>query len=131
MNSADLAYKKTSTKPFAELISNIEEEATKRNFRVLHIHDVQATLAEKGLELTPYSIVEVCNGGFAQKVLNAEKEIGMMLPCRIAVYDDNGTNTVLLMKPSLISVLMPGADIGSIPQDVEKILIEVVDEAIK
>jgi uncharacterized protein (DUF302 family) len=123
-----LDYTKTTTKPFAEVVKAVEDEAMKRSFRTLHIHNVQATLAEKGFEIRPYSIVEVCNAGFAYKAISAHSPIGMMLPCRIVVFEEEGVNKVMLMKPSLMTEIMPDAELGSLPQDVEEILKQVVDE---
>lgn len=123
-----LDYTKTTRKPFDKVVKAVEEAAMKRSFRTLHIHNVQATLAEKGFEIPPYSIIEVCNAGFAHKAITAYSPIGMMLPCRIVVMEENGENKVMLMKPSLMSEIMPQADLGSLPMDVEEILIQVVDE---
>ncbi|MFZ1731072.1 MAG: DUF302 domain-containing protein [Bacteroidota bacterium] len=123
-----LDYTKTTTRPFDEVVKALEEIAMKHSFRTLHIHNVQETLAEKGFEIPPYSIVEVCNAGFAYKAISAYSPIGMMLPCRIVVMEENGVNKVMLMKPTLMSDIMPQADLGSLPQDVEDILIKVVDE---
>jgi uncharacterized protein (DUF302 family) len=123
-----LDYTKTTIGPFDEVVKAVEEIAMKHGFRTLHIHNVQATLAEKGFEIPPYSIVEVCNAGFAHKAITAYSPIGMMLPCRIVVFEENGENKVMLMKPSLMSEIMPQAELGSLPQDVEDILIQVVDE---
>jgi len=130
MNFEQTTYLTKSGKPFDALIAALEESAAKRNFRVLHKHNIQATLAEKGFELSPYMVIEVCNSAFAHSILTKEKTVGMMLPCRIAVYEDGGTNSVVMMKPTLMSGMMPGVDLGSIPADVERILIEVVDEAV-
>jgi uncharacterized protein (DUF302 family) len=123
-----LDYTKTSTRPFGELVKSIEDAAMRRNFRTLHIHDVQATLAEKGFEIPPYSIVEVCNAGFAHRAITAYSPVGMMLPCRIVVFEEGGVNKVMLMKPSVMSEIMPDAGLGSLPQDVEDLLTQVVDE---
>ena len=123
-----LDYTKTTGKPFDEVVKAVEEEAMKRSFRTLHIHNVQATLAEKGFEIPPYSIVEVCNAGFAYRAISAYSPIGMMLPCRIVVFEEEGVTKVMLMKPSLMSDIMPDADLGTLPQDVEEILKQVVDE---
>lgn len=123
-----LDYTKTSTRPFDELVKAVEESAMSRSFRTLHIHNVQATLAEKGFEIGPYSIVEVCNAGFAHRAISAFSPIGMMLPCRIVVFEEEGMNKVMLMKPGVMSDIFPEADLGSLPQDVENILKQVVDE---
>lgn len=123
-----LDYTRTTTRPFAEVVKAVEEEAMKRSFRTLHIHDVQATLAEKGFDIPPYSIVEVCNAGFAHKAISAHAPIGMMLPCRIVVFEKDGAVTVMLMKPTIMSDIMPEAALGTLPREVEDILTQVVDE---
>ena len=125
-----LDYTRTSNKDFDALVDAVQAAAMKRNFRTLHVHDVQATLAEKGFALPPYRIVEVCNAGFAHKAITAHSAIGMMLPCRIVVFEQEGVNTVMLMLPSVMSDIMPEADLGTLPDDVEAILKEAVDEAV-
>ncbi|MAT38086.1 MAG: hypothetical protein CL946_00625 [Ectothiorhodospiraceae bacterium] len=129
MNRDELVYRKDTKKEFETLIADIEKEVDAHQFRVLGKHDIQATLAEKGMQIPPYTIVEVCNGKFAHGVLTKEKEIGMMLPCRIAVYTDGDSNAVVMMKPEVMSQLMPAADLGDIPAEVERILIDVIEQA--
>jgi uncharacterized protein (DUF302 family) len=123
-------YTKKTTKPQEEVVRAVEAAAAKRSFRTLHTHHVDRTLAEKGFTIAPYSIVEVCNASFAYQVLTRHPPAGMMLPCRIVVYADGAATTVMLMKPSMIASLMPGEDFGAIPGEVERILMEVVDEAV-
>jgi uncharacterized protein (DUF302 family) len=131
MTEHQLAHTIKSRKPFAELIQAIEAEAQKRNFRTLHVHDVQQTLGEKGFVIEPYSIMEVCNAFYAHEVIQKYKPIGMMLPCRIVVYAEGPENTIILMRPSLMAELVTDAQLGCIPADVEKILVEVIEEAAK
>ena len=131
MTEEQLAYTIKTQKPFTELVDAIQAEAMKRNFRTLHTHNVQQTLSEKGLSIEPYSIIEVCNAFFAYEVIQKYKPIGMMLPCRIVVYAEVAENTIILMRPSLMSELLTDANFGCIPADVEKILKEVIEEAAK
>ena len=129
--TSDLAYRYTTAKPLAEAVASIEKAAADNGFRVLHVHNVQQTLQEKGFDIPGYSIVEVCNAKFAHQVLTKEKQVGMMLPCRIAVYEEQGAVTLLLMKPSIIGEMMPDAGLGTIPMEVENILVKVVQEALR
>ena len=124
-----LDYTRTSTKPADELAEAVQAAAAKRNFRTLHVHDVQATLAEKGFDIPPYRIIEVCNAAFAYKAISAHTPVGMMLPCRIVVFEKDGTSSAMLMRPSIMGDIMPEADLGTLPEEVEAILKEVVDEA--
>ena len=123
-----LEYTRTTTRPQPEVVEAVRAAAAARNFRTLHVHNVQQTLAEKGFAIDEYSIVEVCNAGFANTVIGIHKPVGMMLPCRIVVYADAGATVVTLMKPTLIADMMPGIDFGSVPAEVETVLQAVVDE---
>lgn len=126
----ELSYTKQSTKSFENTLASIERASVNNGFRVLHVHNVQQTLKEKGFDIPSYSIVEVCNAKFAYQVLTTDKSVGMLLPCKIVVYEENGKNIVMLMKPTIIFEMMPNIDLGTIPQEVETILQKVVDDAV-
>ncbi len=59
----------TTQKDFDSAVLAVQEETTKAGFRVLYIHDVQKTLAEKGFEISPMKIIEICNAKSAYAVL--------------------------------------------------------------
>jgi uncharacterized protein (DUF302 family) len=126
----DISYSQTSSKPFDVLVASIEAAAAAHKFTVLQKHNIHKSLAKKGFDLTPYTIIEVCNAKFAHTILSNTKEAGMFLPCRIAVYEDGDVRRVIMMKPSLIRTMMPERDFGAIPEDVEQILINVIKEAV-
>ncbi len=123
-----LEYTRSTARPQSEVVAAINEAAVARGFRVLHTHQVHETLAEKGFDIPSYSIVEVCNARYAHAVLGIHKPVGMFLPCRFAVYTEGDQTVVSLMRPSLISQMMPGQDFGGIPREVEDILVAVVDD---
>jgi uncharacterized protein (DUF302 family) len=126
----ELDYTRRTQAPHANVLAAVEAATAHHGFRVLHVHQVHDTLAEKGFSIDPYSIVEVCNAGFAHRVLGIHKPVGMMLPCRIVVYVENGETVVTLMKPTLIASMMPGHDFAGIPAEVERVLMNVVDAAV-
>lgn len=119
----------TSQRPFEELIAAVQETALQKSFRTLHVHDVQATLKEKGFSIMPYSIIEVCNAAYANEAIQAYAGIGMFLPCRIAVYDSGRERTLTMMNPSMMTSVLPAANFGDLPQKVETLLQEVMKEA--
>ncbi len=67
-----MAFERTVTtnKPFDEAVAAIEKKAVEKGFRVLHTHDVAATLTEKGFPREPLKIIEICNAKYASQVLN-------------------------------------------------------------
>lgn len=123
-------YRLKSEKPFTKVVANLEKNAPENQFRVLVVHDVQATLAEKGFERGPLKIIEVCNAGFAHKALGATPDVALFMPCRITIYTENNETIVNLGRPSLIAELMPSAGLNELAEDVEKRLIEIMKQSV-
>ncbi|KKS86126.1 MAG: hypothetical protein UV59_C0002G0001, partial [Candidatus Gottesmanbacteria bacterium GW2011_GWA1_43_11] len=95
----DFDYTVTTKKSFDEAVTSVEKETKNAGFKVLHIHDVTATLKEKGFEIEPFKIIEVCNAKSAYAVLQADIKIGLCLPCKINVYLKDGKTYISGMRP--------------------------------
>jgi len=79
-------FSKTLDMDFDQAIERVTEELKKEGFGVLTEIDVQATLKKKiNVDFRKYRILGACNPGFAHKALEAEPEIGTMLPCNVIV----------------------------------------------
>ena len=63
--------------------------------------DVTATLKNKiGVDFKPYVILGACNPNLSYRALQAEEELGLLLPCNVIVYDNgDGTCRVSVMDP--------------------------------
>ena len=119
----------TSDKAFDEAVSAIERKAGEKGFRVLHTHDVAATLAEKGFPREPLKIVEICNAKYASQVLAKDVKISLMLPCPISVYVEKGKTHISTLLPSSIVEFYPHAGIEGLAFEVEKIVLEIIEAA--
>lgn len=125
----DFEYTVTSSKPFDQAVSAVEAKAAEKGFRVLHTHDVAATLGEKGFPREPLKIVEICNARYASEVLKKDPKISLMLPCPISVYTERGSTHISTLLPSVISQFYPDAGIEGAAQEVERIVRAIVDES--
>ena len=118
-----------SEKPFEEAVAAIEKRSADKGFRVLHTHDVAATLAEKGFPREPLKIVEICNAKYASEVLNKDVKLSLMLPCPISVYVQGGKTYISTLLPSSIADFFPRAGIEKLASEVERIVLEIIEEA--
>jgi uncharacterized protein (DUF302 family) len=108
------------------------EAAVKRNkFGVLHVHDLQRTLKEKGVDFpNACRILEVCNPQRASQVLTGNMGVNMALPCRISVYREGGTTKFGMIRPTALLALFPGSEkLKSVAEEVERETMHMIDEA--
>jgi len=119
----------TTEKRFEEAVLAIESKSAENGFRVLHTHDVAATLAEKGFPREPLKIIEICNARYASEVLNKDIKISLMLPCPISVYLQGGKTVISTLLPSSIATFFPRAGIDGVAAEVESIVLRIIEQA--
>jgi len=122
-------YTVETRKSFDEAVQAVEQKSAEKGFRVLHTHDVAATLAEKGFPREPLKIVEVCNARYAAEVLKKDVKIALMLPCPISVYTQGGKTFISTMLPTTLADFYPKAGIEGVAAEVEKAVLAIVNEA--
>lgn len=125
----DFDYTITTEKQFDEAVKAVEQGTKNAGFRVLHIHDVTATLKEKGFEIEPFKIVEICNAKSAYTVLQADIKIGLCLPCKINVYQKDGQTYISGMRPVILPQFFPQANLGNLPAEVDNIIRGIIDKS--
>ncbi len=121
-------YTKDTNLLFHEAISKIKEILASEGFGVLTEIDVKATMKAKiGAEYENYTILGACNPNFAHKALQAEKEIGLLLPCNVIVYEDNGTVFVSSILPTVAMAMIKNTDLSLFAKEVENHLKRAID----
>src|SRR3989338_8975610 len=122
-------YTVSTNKSFDEAVVSVEEETKKAGFRVLHIHDVATTLAEKNFKIEPFKIIEICNAKSAYTVLQADIKIGLCLPCKINVYIKDKQTFISGMRPIILSQFFAQADLGERPKEIDQIIQNIINNA--
>ncbi len=92
---------KTVSYSFDEALVRIPEELKKEGFGILTEIDVKETLKKKlDVDFRRYKILGACNPPFAYKTLQAEENIGVMLPCNVIVQEkDDGSVQISVINP--------------------------------
>jgi uncharacterized protein (DUF302 family) len=104
------------------------EALGKEGFGVLTEIDVSATLKKKlGVDTPPYSILGACNPQFAHRAMQAEPQIGALLPCNVVVrVDGAGKTQVEIMDPDAVLQLVGRPEVGEIAREVRSRLERVL-----
>jgi uncharacterized protein (DUF302 family) len=121
------AFGKTVNMSYEKAIEAVTQALAKEGFGVLTEIDVQATLKKKlNLERPPYKILGACNPQFAAKALEAEPQIGALLPCNVVVRVDGGKTIVEFMDPDAVLKLVERPEVGAIAAEVRSRLQRVM-----
>jgi len=121
------AISRTTRRPFEDVVALTREALAAEGFGILCEIDVQATMRAKlGVEREPYLILGACNPPLAHEALTAEPELGVLLPCNVAVYVDGGATHVAAVDPRPLFELVGKAEVEPVADEVRARLERVV-----
>jgi len=116
--------------PFEEAIARTRDALSVEGFGILSEIDVRATLQKKlQVEFRPYTILGACNPSLAHRALTAERDIGVMLPCNVVVYEgaDSGESVIAAVDPEVSLGRVGNAELAPLAKEVKQRLGRVLD----
>ena len=120
----------TTELPFADAVARVREELTREGFGVLTEIDVQATLEQKlGVDREPYLILGACNPPLAHRALEAEPELGALLPCNVIVYQEQGQTRIAAVDAEQMLSIVGNGELASTAAEVRTRLEAVVERS--
>ncbi|UFS99895.1 DUF302 domain-containing protein [Nocardia huaxiensis] len=103
----DTTLSATVRSSFAEAVKRTRTALAQQGFGILTEIDVQATMhAKLGADMEDYLILGACNPPLAHRALEAERRIGLLLPCNVVVRGlEPGTVLVEAADPRMMAGL--------------------------
>ncbi len=113
---------------YESAVAKVTEELKAEGFGVLTEINVKDVLKRKlDVDFRKYVILGACNPPLAHKTLQAEKDIGLLLPCNVIVYeDDDGSVVVAAMDPSAAMRVVENRAVEPIANEVTRRLERVI-----
>lgn len=123
------SYSKTLNATYDEALEKVTNALKAEGFGILTEIDVKATLKTKlDVDVKPYKILGACNPPFAYKALQAEEQIGLMLPCNVIVYiNDNDETIVSAVDPAASMQAVKNEELGEIAETIQGKLKKIIE----
>jgi uncharacterized protein (DUF302 family) len=120
-------FKNSLKMPFDDAIVKVTQALRAEGFGVLSDIDVQATLKAKlDIAYRPYRILGACNPPLAHRAIEADPDIGLLLPCNVVVREEvDQSITVVFMDPEAVFKLVDKAELSDIGREVRALLQKV------
>jgi uncharacterized protein (DUF302 family) len=132
MDATTISYGMTTTVnlPYERAVERTREALGAEGFGVLTEIDVRATFRKKlDADFRPYVILGACNPPMAYRALTAEQNIGLLLPCNVAVYasDEDGRSMAAAVDPEVSLGRVGNDELAPLAADVKARLRRVLD----
>lgn len=120
-------FSKTVDMTYEQAIDKVTAELKKEGFGVLTSIDVKETLKQKiNVDFKKYVILGACNPPIAHRALQAEEELGLLLPCNVIVYENEGKTRVSIFDPMVMTWIMENDNMKPIATEVQEKLQRVL-----
>lgn len=105
--------------PFESALEKVTAALKNEGFGVLSDIDIQKAMKDKlGIEMPAYRILGACNPPLAHRALQAEPEIGLLLPCNVTVREgDDGKVKVGFIDPQTMVQMTPNPEVAKVADD--------------
>ncbi|WP_431947568.1 DUF302 domain-containing protein [Micromonospora marina] len=114
---------------FTPTVERVRAALKDQGFGVLTEIDMRATLHEKlGVELEEYVILGACNPPLAHRAVQADRNIGLLLPCNVVVRADGPDATVVqALDPQVMVQLSDAIELRGVADEATRRLRAALD----
>ena len=115
---------------FEQTVEKVTEELKKEGFGILSTIDFKDTFKKKiEVDFKKYTVLGVCFPKLAHRALQVDEELGLFLPCNVAIYEKDEKIVVSIFDPMLLTTFVEKAEIKLVAEEV-KLKLEKVLNAI-
>ena len=113
-----------------DTVTKLQTAFNAANMRVVRTQAYDKGYAPEGRENTRRMVVDACDFGLINEALKLDPRVGLFLPCRVIVSEQDGEVRVMSVNPKRLSVFFNNAELNEMCERMSKTYIEVIEEAL-
>lgn len=110
-------------------VENVKRAATSNNFVFIREQPLSLGLAPEGQEDPRQHIIYFCNFSMLNSALATDPRVGLFLPCRITVVEQNGRVKMMAVNPKRLSKIFNNAELNTLCDEMTKQYLVIMEEA--
>jgi uncharacterized protein (DUF302 family) len=118
---------------YEDAVPKVTDALKEEGFGVLTEIDVKSTLKRKlGVDFRKYVILGACNPPYAHRTLQADLDVGLLLPCNVIIYEtDDKKAYVSALNPVSALEVIKNQELRKIAEEVSEKLKRVLEKVAK
>ena len=113
-----------------ETIENVKLAITDQNFTLIRTDYLDHGLVEEGKENKKQVVLHFCNFGFLFDALTLDPRVGMFLPCRVTVVENQGKVSVMTINPLRLSELFNNDELDEACKHMFEVYVAILEDAV-
>ncbi len=112
-----------------ETVANVKRAAIGKNFRIIRVQNLEEGLFPEAQQNKKQVVIYFCNFGFINKALSLDPRIGLFMPCRVTVVEENDQVYMMAINPRYLSRVYNNAELDQSCTEMFNIYTEIMEEA--
>ena len=125
--AAHISYE--SPNSLEDTIANVKKAAIGKNFRIIREQYLNEGLVKPDKENKKQKIVYFCNFDFLNRALAIDPRVGLFLPCRLTITEENGNVTVSTINPLYMSSFFNNEELDKLCREMHQVYTDMVEES--
>ena len=110
---------RTINRPFDEVNAEVRAALAAQSFGIVSEIDMQATFKNKiNVDIEPMLILGACNPNYANRALQAEPSIGLLLPCNVVIRKTDAGVVVEMINAQMMAEITEAPEMAVIADEV-------------
>lgn len=112
-----------------ETVAAVKQAAVGKNFRLVRDQNLEEGLFAPEQQNTNQVIIYFCNFKFLYDALALDPRVGLFLPCRVTVVEQDGKVFVMTINPKRLSHLFNNAELERACEEMYRMYSEIIEES--